>query len=127
MFLKDVMMGKCMITSGAYRRRYADGGLGDVNNLKESLASDGVLVVSNETPFNPYLNGVDASGGISENSGNELAGLVNYGDGWNGYGYDYSNRGATNFIQKAVDDLKASGEHVKAMNDGLQKRGLTVK
>lgn len=114
-------------TSGAYKRRYADGGLGDVNNLKESLASDGVLVVSNETPFNPYLNGVDASGGLSLNSGNALDGLVNFGDGWHDYYYDYSMCGPTNFIEKAVDDLKSSGEHVKAMKDGLQKRGLTVK
>lgn len=114
-------------TSGAYHRRYASGGLGSVENLHERLDGSGVLVVTNDTPFNPFLNGRDENKGISANSGNGLAGLVNYGDGWNGYEYDYSSKGATNFIQNTVGDLAASGDHVKALKSGLIKQGFDVK
>ena len=79
--------------------------------------------------FNPYLNGVDASGGISKNAGrgDGLDGLVNYGDGWGGIHYDWNPCGATNYIKNAADELRSTKEHIDTMKRGLQKRGLNVK
>lgn len=115
---------------GRYTRRYANGGLGDINNLYEYLEGDGVLGVAQGTPFNPYVNGVDASDGISHNTPlgmNGLDGLVNYGNGWNGIEYDVKSWGPTNFINNTVDELKSTKEHVQALKQGLKARGLNVK
>lgn len=115
-------------TGGQYERRYFDGGLGDPANLKERLEGDGVLAISNDTPFNPYLNGLDESNGLSENSGRfGLAGLVNFGDGWNGIEYDWAKSGETNFIENTRIELSSEKTHVNAMKDGLKKRGFNVK
>lgn len=115
---------------GRYVRRYDEGGLGDMNNMYEYLEGDGVLGVAQGTPFNPYINGVDEEGGISQNTSlgmSGLDGLVNYGNGWNGINYDVKAWGPTNFIENTVGELKSTGEHTQALKNGLKKRGLDVK
>ena len=114
------------ITSGAYKRRYYDGGFGDENNINARLEGDGKLVVSNDTPFNPYLNGVD--GELSENAGRGegLDGLINYGDGWNGINYDWAACGPTNYVEHTIQGFKSSGACTNALKSGLKKRGFDV-
>lgn len=114
-------------TSGAYKRRYYDGGFGDEGNINGRLEGNGMLVVSNDTPFNPYLNGV--GGELSDNAGRGegLDGLIDYGDGWNGIHYDWAACGPTRYAEHTKQNLKASGAIKKAMKEGLQERGLDVK
>lgn len=65
-------------TPNVYARRYS---LSDQSNMDSKLISDGVLEVKIVAEFN------DGYG--TDNSGDQLAGLVEYGNGWNGYDYDY--------------------------------------
>jgi hypothetical protein len=120
--------------SARYKRRYSQGGMGDTSNYESYVDADGdksrTLVVTNTTPFNPYLNGVDASDGISANAdrGSGLDGLVNYGDGWNGIEYDWAkDEPSRPYRENTIQDLEASKNHVKVLKAGLRKRGLTVK
>lgn len=112
-----------------YERRYSDGGIGDYDNLEERLEGDGLLAVENVTPFNPYLNGRNASDGMSHNSGEGLDGLVEFGDGgWKGLTYDWAKgEPARPFIQNTIDELRTTKAHVKSLKDGLKKRGVNVK
>ena len=61
-----------------YSRRHS---LSDQANMDSYLLGNGVLEVAVKASFN--------EGYGSTNSGEELAGLVEFGDGWNGYNYDY--------------------------------------
>ena len=114
-------------TSGAYKRRYYDGGFGDESNMNARLEGDGMLVVSNDTPFNPFLNGV--GGELSDNAGRGegLDGLINYGDGWNDIHYDWAACGPTRYVEHTRQGLKSSGACGNALKIGLKKRGIDVK
>jgi hypothetical protein len=117
--------------SGIYNRRYSHGGIGDIANLEQYVehgANSDTLGISNNTKFNPYINGVNGDLGFSRNSGYGLEGLIEHGDGWNGITYDWAEgEPARPFIQNSINDLKASKEHVRALAEGLRKRGLDVK
>lgn len=86
----------------------------------------GVLSVDNISEFsqNPP----------SANAGWGLAGLVEYGDGWNGHHYEHLNRDGDNpfteprpFIDETREEL-SDGRIVKAaLKNGLRKGGLNVK
>lgn len=76
-------------------RRYS---LTQPGNYNIQLDGDMKLSVTPEAEFNPniYIFNPYAKKWIqksSSNSGNELAGLINYGDGWNGYHYDFQDDG----------------------------------
>lgn len=112
-----------------YRRRMAAGGLADPDNIviEGGAATGGRLSVINVTPPNP--------GGCknrrSVTTDKDLPSLVEYGDGYHGYSYDFPIDGAymgpRPFTAKAVENLKKSGAHVKALKDGLRRQGIKVK
>jgi hypothetical protein len=119
-----------------YVRRGARGGLLDtehnlvINNASLKL---GALYVENDTPPNPYKNGVslrpiDGVGGYSTTPGDEsIAGLVEYGIyNPSGYGYDYwPDAKARPFIEKTRKVLRG-GKAAKALAEGLRRQGLQV-
>lgn len=109
-------------TPNVYARRHS---LSDQSNMDSKLISDGVLEVKMVAEFN------DGYG--TDNSGDQLAGLVEYGDGWNGYHYDYpfTSEGKGDytyprpFIQPVREDV---GNNLKdLMKQALRNAGLTVK
>lgn len=111
-----------------YRRRMASGGLADPKNIviDGGVATGGRLAVVNMTPPNP--------GGCknrrSVTTDKDLPSLVEYGDGYHGYRYDFASDGAymgpRPFTETAAEDLKKSGAHVKALKDGLRRQGINV-
>lgn len=105
-----------------YPRRQT-GGIDDPQNLVSYLSGPGTLVVENRTPF--------SSSPPSANSGGELAGLIECGDGWNGYRYEYPQEGGADpynkprpFLQNTRDDLSLNRQHLAALRQGLTKRGV---
>lgn len=111
-----------------YRRRMAAGGLADPDNIviEGGVATGGRLSVINVTPPNP--------GGCknrrSVTTDKDLPSLVEYGDGYHGYHYDFSSDGdymrPRPFTEKTAENLKKSGAHVKALKDGLRRQGIKV-
>lgn len=121
---KEVVYGA--YSPKSYKRRGSRGGISSESNVSKvgGGAHDGKLIVENITPTNPYLNGVDASRGLSRSaSGPVLAGIVEF-----GYGYDYW-RGsfAREFIYETILRLQASGECKDALKSGLIARGIPVR
>jgi len=109
-----------------YNRRKS-GGLESVENMNidESLINSGVLSITNDTPFDDRYD--------TENSGDGLAGLIEFGDGYDGHTYDYTNYNGNSpyleprpFIQNSRDTLKQTGAHIKALKKGLKKSGINV-
>jgi hypothetical protein len=107
-----------------YSRRGLDGGLVADENIVGTLLADGVLSVDNIAEFNENP--------PSSNSGWGLAGLVEYGNGWNGHQYDYADNPDAAylkprpFIESTADEL-ADGSIIKAaLRKGLRKNGLLV-
>jgi hypothetical protein len=111
-----------------YLRRSV-GGLDDPNNMiaNTQLRADGsvLLTVENVTMSNPdYLpDGKEPF---------KIAGVIEYGHGWNGYGYDYPREGAAYmearpFIRSTAERLKNNPEIIEAFKKGLRRRGLNVK
>lgn len=101
-------------------------GIEDPENIIAAPPKDGVLEVENITQFNP---GYD-----TENFGYGVVGLIEYGDGWNGYRYEIPRLGGLPpynqprpFIHNTREDLKANKQHVAALKDGLNKRGIKTK
>lgn len=109
-----------------YRRREKRGGLADTDNIKGTV-SGGVLTVVNTTPPNP--------GGCVNNSlvttDKILPELVEHGDGYKSYHYDFQSEGRymapRPFTAKTVENLKKSGNHIKALKDGLKRQGIKTK
>lgn len=104
-----------------YSRRHS---LSDQGNMDSKLIADGILEVRMVAEFN---DGYD-----SDNSGDQLAGLVEYGHGWNGYYYDYPDtKDGENayvsprpFIQPVRDEI---GNDLKdIMRQALKNAGLKV-
>lgn len=117
-----------------YHRRGNMGGLGDYDNIviEGGSASNGRLVVVNDTPPNPYLNGYSKTGGMSENidrfSGTNLSYLVEYDRPINGGYYEYwADHKARPFTHGTIERLRSSGDHVSALKTGLKKQGIKVK
>lgn len=106
-----------------YGRR--DNGLESPSNIWASRSLANELVVENVTQFNPDYG--------TENSGYGLVGLIEYGDGWNGFFYDYKIRDNARylkprpFISNTRKDLQEHKQHVQAMKDGLKARGIRFK
>lgn len=113
-------------TPKKYRRRGEHGGLADQRNIQGSVQS-GVLTVVNRTAPNP-------SGCVNSRlvtTDKNLPQLVEHGDGYKSYHYNFPSDGsymeARPFTAKIVENLKKSGAHVKALKDGLKRRGVKVK
>lgn len=111
-----------------YRRRMASGGLADPDNIviEGGAATGGRLSVINVTPLNP----VGFKNRRSVTTDKDLPSLVEYGDGYRGYHYDFASdgdyMGPRPFTAKAAENLKKSGDHVKALKDGLRRQGIKV-
>ena len=110
-----------------YKRRLDEGGLIDERNMNidESLISSGILSITNNTPFDDRYD--------TFNTGNGLAGLIEFGDGYKGNYYDYTNYDGDNsykeprpFIENSRETLRQTKVHVKALKKGLRESGIKV-
>lgn len=115
-------------TPHMYRRRGEYEGLGDPGNIeiRGGTAQSGVMVVVNVTEPN-------SSGCVNNDQvtiGKNLPELVEYGDGYKSYHYDFAGRGRymqpRPFTAKTIEHLKESGSHVAALKDGLKRQGVKV-
>lgn len=124
--IEDEVYG--VYTPKAYRRREGYGGLADQDNIviEGGAATGGRLSVVNVTPPNPG----SCKNGRSVTTDKVLSSLVEYGDGYHGYQYDFPSdgdyMGPRPFTAKTVENLKKSGAHVKALKDGLKRQGIKV-
>lgn len=120
-----------MPTSGRYQRRWDDGGLLDPDNtvIVGGAASGGVMEIENITRPNPYLNGVDPSGGMSSTpEGTTTPKLIEYGiSSSTGYGYDWWDGKPRPFVEATRKHLRETKVHVRALKKGLQRQGVKVK
>lgn len=115
-------------TPRIYRRRGEYGGLADPYNIeiKGGVAKGGRMAVINVTDPNP--------GGTMNNdhvtTGKNLPELVEHGDGYKFYHYDFHSRGrymnARSFTAKTIENLKKNRAHVTALRDGLRRQGIKV-
>lgn len=105
-----------------YERR-SNGGIDDLDNIVKSRpVKNGILEVENRTEFNP--------GYYTENSGEGLVGLIEHGDGWNGYYYDYSAKPYASprpFIANTRNELVKNKAHMTALKLGLKRNGINAK
>lgn len=117
-------------TPSIYRRRGEYGGLADPHNIEivGGSANGGKMAVINTTAPNP--------GGTMNNdhvtTGKDLPELVEHGNGYHYYQYDFLKRGAAYmkprpFTAKTIEHLKESGAHINAMKAGLKRQGIKVK
>ena len=116
-------------TPRMYRRRGEYGGLGDPYNIEMQggAAKNGVLVVVNLTEPNP--GGCPDANQVT--TGKNLPELVEYGDGYKFYHYDFPGRGRymqpRPFTQKTIEHLEQSRAHINALKAGLKRQGIKVK
>ena len=117
-------------TPRIYRRRGEYGGLGDPYNIeiRGGVAKGGVMVVVNMTDPNP--GGCTSDANVT--TGKNLPELVEFGDGYKFYRYDFPKRGAAYmgprpFTAKTIENLKKSRAHISAMKAGLKRQGINVK
>lgn len=117
-----------------YIRRYEGGGIADISNMKV-YPGEMEVVITNETPFNPAFGVHTQCCQIAippNNSGNELAMLIELGDGGGGYIYNYRParnsegdfRPARPFIQNTREELKNTPELKKCIVNGLRLLGV---
>jgi hypothetical protein len=104
-----------------YRRRGMNGGLISDENIKPILINDTTLEVINETPPNAGYNGT---------TNKNLPELIEYGEGYKGYHYDYPTDPAFTsprpFTESTIQSLKQSKRHVAALKRGLKSKGIDV-
>lgn len=120
-----------------YKRRYEGGGIADISNMKV-YPGDMEVVITNETPFNSAF-GVHTQccqrAIPPNNSGNELAMLIELGDGGGGYIYNYGPatrsegdfRPARPFIQNTREELKNTPELRNCIVNGLRLLGVDAR
>lgn len=104
-----------------YERRYDEGGLGDINNIKVKV-NNGTITVTNITRPNPYQ---------AKSVNKNLPALIEYGHGVV-FNYDYPRRNREYmkprpFTRKTIERLEATGDHITALKQGLRDKGLKVK
>lgn len=107
-----------------YQRRGWNGGLADQKNMTENV---------NETAGGVTLTVENITKG--QQSGEEIAGLIEFGDG-NGYGeYDYKlNRDGTSwqylrarpFTKTTEEELASTGEHIQVFKNGMKSKGIDI-
>ena len=108
------------VVYGGYTPRVYDHSIGDrrysldeLKNYDIQVDGDMNLSVTPVAEFNPYIYIFNKKTGkwnksLSSNRGNELAGLINYGDGWNGHYYDFSEE--RNIYNEDSDDYEIEDE-----------------
>jgi len=108
------------VVYGGYTPRVYDHEIGDrrysldePSNYDIQVDGDMNLSVTPVVEFNPYIYIYNKKTGkwnksLSSNRGNELAGLINYGDGWNGHYYDFSEE--RNMYNEDSDDYEIEDE-----------------
>jgi len=115
-------------TPRVYRRRGEYGGMADPYNIeiKDGAAKDGKMAVVNMTEPNP-------GGCLSDvriTTGKNLPELIEYGDGYKFYHYDFPSRGRymnpRPFTAKTIEHLRENGAHVVALKAGLKRQGVNV-
>jgi len=115
-------------TPRIYRRRGEYGGLADPYNIEieGGAAKGGRMAVVNVTDPNP--GGCTSDARVS--TGKNLPELVEHGDGYKFYHYDFPNKGKymgpRPFIAKTIENLKKNRAHVTALRDGLRRQGVKV-
>ena len=104
--------------------------MGDPYNIeiRGGVAKGGVMVVVNMTDPNP--GGCTSDANVT--TGKNLPELVEFGDGYKFYRYDFPKRGAAYmgprpFTAKTIENLKKSRAHISAMKAGLKRQGINVK
>lgn len=119
-----------------YKRRYKNGGLIADDNIVPNVINNNNeidLIVENIAKGADRIN--DYNGNSGNLSGEYIAELIEYGDGYNGLEYDYKgNRDNTAyqylksrpFMRKTVEELENSMLHVKALRNGLKSKGIEV-
>lgn len=117
-------------TPRIYRRRGECGGLGDPHNIEiqGGASVGGKMVVINVTGPNPG----GCTSDVAVTTGKNLPELVEYGDGYKSYSYDFPKGGAAfmgprPFTAKTIEHLKRSHVHVNALKAGLKRQGINVK
>lgn len=108
-------------TPKMYQRRFDRGGMADPENIK-GVVKDGKLHVVNVT----QPNDVKPSYSINKN----LPELIEYGDGYKGYHYDFGGGVYTiprPFTKKTIEHLQENKTHVDALRSGLKRRGVRFK
>lgn len=104
-----------------YKRRLKNG-IDSPKNIINVSSETGKLIVRNVTEFNPAYD--------SQNRGEGLAGLLEYGEGWGGFYYDFSSP-KFNKPKRFISDTKAAiniGKlHVLSLRSGMKKRGFKIK
>ena len=83
-------------------------------NMNAVLVKDGVIAVSNDTPFKG-----------ENDSGKSLTEVVVTGQGYT-YDYPYTYNQPRDFIEATREDLIKTQAHVKALTDGLRKSGIKI-
>lgn len=109
-----------------YERRGEYEGLGDPYNIviDGGKATGGVMKIINITEPNPEPYG-------QATVGKNLPELIEYGNGYKGYRYDFGRRRAPfvkprPFTQATIDYLNEYKPHVYALGNSLSKQGLNV-
>lgn len=111
-----------------YRRRGEYGGLADPNNIEiqGGAAKGGKMAVVNVTDPNP--GGCTSDAQVT--TGKDLPQLVEHGDGYKFYHYDFPSGGkymqSRPFTAKTIENLKKSGAHVSALKASLKRQGVKV-
>lgn len=124
--IEDVVYG--VYTPRIYRRRGEYGGLADPYNIEiqGGAAQGGRMAVVNVTDPNP--GGCTSDAQVT--TGKNLSQLVEHGDGYKFYRYDFSSGGkymwSRPFTAKTIENLKKSGAHVSALKAGLKRQGVNV-
>jgi hypothetical protein len=102
------------------RRGYSGGLIADENIILTEIDNLNIEIV-NITDPNPDYNGT---------TDKYLPDLVEHGEGYNGYHYDYPTDGSymnsRPFIENTKEDLSQNKQHIKAMRDGLKQRGIDI-
>lgn len=125
--IEDVVYG--VYTPRIYRRRGEYGGLADPYNIEiqGGAAQGGRMAVVNVTDPNP--GGCTSDAQVT--TGKNLPQLVEHGDGYRFYRYDFPSSGkymqARSFTAKTIEHLKKSRVHVTALKAGLTRQGVQVK
>lgn len=94
-----------------YNRRKDNGGLSDIDNIEGKLIKSGLLSIENKRK--------------DEETGRLVAPVVETGQGYN---YDFPFNGKSRpFVKNTIQELEVTQEHVQALKEGLQKRGINTK
>lgn len=113
-----------------YKRRKSNGGLIADRNIiiYGAVAKNGILIVRNITPPNPYLDGVSGARTTTPMSA-DTPKLIEYGIyNPSGYGYDYwSGAKKRPFTEKTIEELQSSDDLKIALKDGLKRQGIVAK